>query len=852
MAELAQKIKKKVYRFDIKRKFQYEGHYKIKERPPIERIKDQIRALTAPKKEQKKAAESAPPPGGFNFVVFGSFIFIALIVLVVAWLYLTTQVLAPGVAVFKPQVEKASVSDSILSSDVLDTGTRNSPQRMSAVFIDYKTTNLKNYTVNLTTYDTILPSEVFILNSERIEAAIYPDFIRNLRSDLAKRKILLNEITIKQLETMPQGAVVIIPSGTIPKEILGFESRLTIQKIVDRGIVVIYAGKPFNQMLNGTLEVFTPKDVLDDLPMRFDESASLSSSEGFHLFQPLYRAQALGGWEGSLVYGSVSIAKKGNGAFVILPQTLDGGWRSNASAAADDIARIVFQTPWAQPNAQSNAYVLTNQTNYSGVQYFFSEPFDSTSASAKVEFTGYSPASNFPIQETLLIYTAKPKNNSLFIEEGGKVVSAKITNLPVRMNAQLREPVASQPNMFLIVTDRNGTDIQNFPQGNVNTQADRSFDVLIDLDRGEYIVKLMDDLGTLYAQTYMKVVSIDILPSGNDRNKKSIYLFNIEMDGTPKELADVTVKVDGGQYGAYKFNNVDTLRVDVGQYTGGEMLPLGKHTFEFVSGSLKVTVPIEHSRAKTIFDDPIFWLTVIFTGGIVGVGVLFAKQEAVFFSIDIPDFPPVARTRIPLSSETVLSVFEKVNEMYRWQNTPLTPPEMKNGFKDIFVQGRPIYITDYNIEYLLVELEKKGLVKESLGYFGLSEWEAKSRHTLEYLALLRRLRDICVNNAIPFTGIGEAEEADSVITVVGQQMSVHFYERGMSIKDLLSKVIPTIGKGIAILMFKSKADKEHFQTVINSSPTVAPLIVKMEADSSSLLLLDADELEKMLIEFKSM
>ena len=214
--------------------------------------------------------------------------------------------------------------------------------------------------------------------------------------------------------------------------------------------------------------------------------------------------------------------------------------------------------------------------------------------------------------------------------------------------------------------------------------------------------------------------------------------------------------------------------------------------------------------------------------------------------------PPVSRTRIPLPADTVLSVFEKVNENYRWQNTPLTASEVKNGFKDIFYKGKPIYITDYNVEYLLDELEKKGVVGSSLGYYGLVSWEGRSGHSIEYLSLMRRLRDICVNNAIPFTGIGESEEADSEITVVGQQMSLHFYERGIDPKALLSRVIPTIGTGIAIVLFRNEAEKEQFLRVMNSSPTVGPVIVKMETDSSSLLLHTMDELEKMLIEFKSM
>ncbi|MEW6036590.1 MAG: hypothetical protein AB1529_08320 [Candidatus Micrarchaeota archaeon] len=855
MVEMGAKVKRKTYKFELKKKYQYVSHYKIKQRPPIDKIKDKFRELLSPKKAEKKAEPAAlqqPPKGGFNFLVFGGFILIALILLAIAWLYLTIQVVQPGAGVFQPQVEKSSIDNTIENGDILTTGLRGSTKNLAAVFVDYNTVNLKNYTVTVTTYDTRLPSEVFILNSERFEASTYPDFIRVLRSNLAKRKILLNEITIKQLETLPEGAVVIVPSGAIPKEIIGIDSQLTMNELSDRGIVLIYLGQPFTKMLNGTLVSFTPRDTLKDVPATFDENAQLESEPGFSLFQPLYRVAPLGGWKGAIAYGSVSITTRGNGAFVFVPQTLDGGWRGDYEAAADDISRIVFETPWAQPNSEPKVYEFTNQTNYSGRQYFFSNEFDSPNVTTKVEFIGYPPASNISIRETLFAQLEKRRNNTLLIEQGGRVVSANITNQPVRINAQLREPVAAQPSMFLSVVDNKGNEIQTFPQGNVNVQADQSFDVLIYLDRGEYIVKLVDDESNVYGETYMKVVSIDINYLGQDVQKRSTYKFSVTMDGSPRTLSEVTVRVDNGQYGTQKFTNVDNMRVDLSQYVGNEPLPLGNHTFEFTAGALKVNIPVVHTRPKTIFDEPIFWITLILTGGIVGVGAIFARAEEVFFAIDIPDFPPVARTKIPLSPDVVLSIFDKVNETYRWQTTPLTAAEMKNGFKDIFVQGKPIYITDFNVEYLLVELEKKGRVKESLGYFGMSDWEQKSGHTIEYLALMRRLRDICVNNAIPFTGLGESEEADSVITVVGQQMSIHFYERRIDVGKLLGRVIPTIGHGIAIIMFKSPPDKEYFQTMMNSSPTIGPLIVKMEADSSSLLLLTADELEKMMLEFKSM
>jgi hypothetical protein len=853
MVDMDTKVKKKTYRFELKKKYQYVSHYRVKERPPIEKIKDMLRKILAPKKEEKTADAlvSQSPPGGFNFVVFGAFVLIAIIVLVIGWLFLTTQAFQ-GAGVFQPPSEKPSIDNTIVSGEVISAGERGSPKNLATVFIDYNTSNLVNYSVSITTYDQQLPSEVFILNSERFEAGMYPDFIRSLRSNLAKRKIMLNEITLKQLETIPSGAVVIVPSGVIPMEMLGVGSMITPNQLADRGVVVIYIGQQFNKMLNGTLVQTTPQAVLKSLPMSFDENIQLQTDPDLHIFQPLYRAGPLAGWGGGMKYGSVSITQRGNGAFVFLPQTLDGGWRGNHTSAADDVSKMVFDIPWAEPNAASTEYQFTNQSSYSGERYFFSEQFTNPNATVKVDFIGYPSTSDFPLRETLYTRLDKKKNNDMFIELGGTVVPTNISGSVVRMNAMLREPQAAQPNMFLTLTDSNGTEVESISQGNVNVQADKSFDVPIYVDRGEYIVKLIDDESNVYAQAYMKVVSIDIAWAGQDQKKPATYYFDISMDGQPFQLKDVTVSVDGGKYGTYQFKDATRVTVDMSGFLGDAGLPLGEHTFEFTAGGLKTMVPVSRVAVKTIFTDPLFWIMIILTGGIVGIGVLFARQEAIYFALDVPDFPPVARTKIALAPDTILSIFEKINETYRWQCTPLMATEIKNGFKDIFYQGKPVYITDYNVEFLLDTMGKRGLLKESLGYYGRVTWEEKSKRSIDYLALMRRLRDICVNNAIPFTQTGESKEADSVLTVVGQQMYLHFYEKSADARELLKRVLPTIGHGISIIVFKNPTDKNNFQALLNSSASVAPLITKMELESSSLLLLTTEELEKMLIEFKSM
>ncbi len=848
------RIRRKTYNFELKHKFEYEKHYKMVERPPIEKIKDAIRGiLNPPKKEEKKTEEQVadqPPKGGFNFMVFGAAILVAVIILALGWLFLTTQVLAAGAGGFEPQLEKPIITNTLVSGEMLSSGERGSPEYSAAVFVDYETQNIENYTIELTPYDERIPSDVFILNSEKIEATSYSDFIRVLRSNLSKRQIVLNEITIKELETLPQGAIVIIPSGVIPKEILGYDSLITPEKLVDRGIVVIYIGQPFTRLLNGSLVMSTPSLDLSTIPITFDQSGSLSSTNNFSLFQPLYRAVGKGTWTTELIYGSVSAVKKGDGAFVFLPQTLDGGWRGSYENAAKDIARIVIETPWAEPSAETKEYSFSNVTMLNGTRYFFTNTFDNPNSTIRVEFTGRTPASNVPVKEILYISLEKDHDNELFIEKGVKVVSTNITQDLARLNAILKEPQAAQPEMFLIITDIEGNEIETFPQGPVNVQADRSFDIPIYVPKGEYIVSLMDDESSIYTQSYMKVVSIDINHTGYGA-KPSMYKFEVTMDGQPVTLNSVTVVVDKGSYGQYTFSNVDTMIVDVGGRTDGQFLPLGNHSFEFTSGALTLNVPIVHARQATIFDDPLFWLVLILTGGVVGIGAIFARQEEIYYSIDIPHFPPVTRTRVPLSPDVVLSLFQKVNDNYRWETTPLTPPEIKNGFKTIFYKGKPIFITDYNVEYLLEELEKKGSIKGALGYYGLTDWESKAKRSMDYLVLLRKLRDICVNNAVPFTGMGESKDADSIITVVGQQMFLHFFDKNGDVESMFKQVLHSINKGITIILFKNEHEKQQFTDLINSSPSVAPLILKMEGDSKSLLFQTTEELEDMIKEFKS-
>jgi hypothetical protein len=854
------KIRKKEYRFDIRRRFQNVKYYNLPEKSPMNKVSEALKSMFGAKKEEKKkkprgamkTSAEKPPPSGFNLKIIGAMIFVALLILGLGYWYISSQIQAleaPGV--FEPELEKPEATNKITGGGVLTAGDLEDASHNAYVDFDITTSGIDNYMINITTYNEVVPSEIFVLKTERKEAITYTDFLREMRFILGKKGIMLNEITMDQLRDMPGGAIVIVPSGFIPKELLGFGDYPDFSELAGRGIVFIYVGQSFSSMLDDSLVVNTPQDVLDDLPIGFDRSASLISTGGFELFQPLYRASARGGgFESGMIYGSVSVLKKGSGAMILIPQTLDGGWRSRPKVAAEDVSSIIINLPWLNPTSQTRMYSIDTSGGFSDSTSLFSHPFDGTEASIVSRIAGFSEAARKPITDILITRVSKDPKGELYIEGGFEVVPTNITNNEVRVNARLDEPEPGTANMFLVISDSFGRELQRLPIGIHNVQAPINQDIKVFVDEGQYILSLVDDGGKTYAHAFMEVVSIDIERTYLTGLEQSEYAFDITMGGEPVELNEIVVIVNDGELGTYEFSDVSRVVVDVSAYTGGERLPFGNHTFEFTAGGLTKTLNISRSIPKSVFTDPFFLMIIFFAGGIAVVGIYFAKQDIIYYGLDVPDFPPVARTKVPLSSDVVMSVFDKVNESYQWGFAPLKVHEIRNGFQNVFYRGRPIYITDYNVEYLMDDLMSRKLVGTFMGYYCPLKWEKESGKSIRYLAMMRKLRDICVYHAVPFTKMDKSKNADSDIKVAGQDMYINFYDPARDMDMFFHKTLLTVGKGITIILFRNEAEKSDFRGLLNS-PYKGPLIMKLEAEASSAQLLTYEEFEKMVSELKS-
>ncbi|MFH1221978.1 MAG: hypothetical protein V1492_02745 [Candidatus Micrarchaeota archaeon] len=854
------RIQKNAYNFDIKKRYQNVEHYKTIVRPPIEKIKESLRGMFE-KKEQKKpgyykpkAAEEKP---GFNMPLMVGAVGLGVLLIFLVWIYLSIQAFQTAPSRVVPVLDRPVISNLLYDGDVVTAGDKYSGTYVGRVFTNYSVENADNYSVAILSYEKQLPSQVFVLRSDREDAASYIDFMHSLRAILAEKHIMVNEITIDELGQMPEGGVVLVPSGFLPKELLGggANPKLTPNMLADRGNVIIYIGRPFTKVLDNGITVVIPQQLKQNNPFTFDEQ-NQPTAAGISLYQPLYTLSA-NGWSVTTAYGAVSIAIRGNGAFVFVPQTLGGGWKVDPlkqdipaySYAAEDIAKIIVDMPWATPEGEPRIY---NFKDNSGEAYLFSNTFQGTEKTLVFTFTGIKniQGQDITVEDRQFVRVRKEPRGNLFFPSGYSVVPTSISGQDVRIDAVLSEANASQEEMSLMVYNASGGEVLNLPQGRISTQGEKGFDLKLDLPKGEYTAVLVDGNGKVYGSSYLVVSTVTITYNG-PVEKRSVYTFRLTRNDVPVTLSTVRVSVDNGKFGSYEYHNVQEVSIDAERYTGSDPLPSGNHTFAFEIGGLIESVSVDIAAPSIpIFANPLFLGAIIFAGLLVGGGALFSRREQTFYSVDIPDFPPTARERVPLSSDVVLSIFEKMNTAYHWKNTPLRLGEVKNGFKDIYYKGKSIYITDYNSESLLEKMKSKGILKAALGYYAPVSWEKQTGKSLLYLSFMRALRDICINNAIPFTTLGESTAADSEIDVMGQKMFMHFYDRAADPAPLFKRTLATVTQGITIVIFKDDMDKDKFRTLLDS-PTTAQLLLKMEVDSSSVLLLTLTELEKMIKELKA-
>lgn len=835
------KIKKQHYKFEIRKKYFNKKKYNIRKKQPIDILLKEIRKYL-PSKERSGRTKK-------NLIVL--FTVLILIGLSIVMLFFSSSQPKDGAQtqIFKPPTLEIDIKE----AGITNIGGYVKELKTAYYKLEYRVSGSDLLKVNTSIYDENVPNQIFILSSKGYETTAYSQFKENLEKKLAEKGFSLNTITIDQFETLPKGCLVVIPSGYMPEKLLE-QGDTHILEMLKRGVHILYIGNRFD----------SKGFVIDEMGNNKRISSETASALGFvfeaqNLKPTLYLRSGLysvkRGNVADLLYNVVSVVRTdAKGVLLVIPQRLEDGWNKH-NESADDVEKIITEMQWINARVTKEE-ILYDKENKTYIVTILSPSLEEKKATVLVRVLASNRTAE--TEKMAVLFPRSDVNGDLYLREDmNKIVSGKISGEETEFIINFNETDTEPRELFFLIKDIfnknvHYSQIQN-PRGGgskISLLSSPQFKETLNLNKGIYLASIVDKQDRSYAKASIEIVDIEFKVVSEDYTTE-IFKFAALSDGVPINVRNLKIVFDK-KYNFY-FQRGSEFEINLKEVLGGIALSEGAHTFDFEIGEIKKQIVINKVISKGFWDNPVIWVL----GGLAGLIFLsipliaFLMQKAQY-SLDIPDFPPLASIKIPIKKANVLEIFERVNEDYKWKNMPLKPEEIKKGFKKIIYQNRPVFISDYNLEYLLENLKHDGKVKKALNYYGLTKWEAEHKKSIAYLAMYRKVRDICINEAIPFTKLDESKECDINLKVFGQDVFIYLMD-GSSVsvyEKKLAAALKTIKKGVSILLFIGDKEKQDFKDTINTN-TESSGLINMEIMANSIIPLDITELEKMLKEMKT-
>lgn len=860
------KIAKKAYVFDTRKKFAATQNFMLRKKTesPAEDIKQNVMSLLQKKKpteeegrraQARAAAAPAPVKSGPFISPLKMAIFVLIALVVAGGLYVMLQlgsIEQQAGAAAKPNVFSGSYDFSVADSRLLSVSQGEKIQRDAYFLVSYRSANLSGMNFSAYLYPTRPASQVFLLDYAHDGADSYPSFRKGLLSGLESSGLPASEIEIDKVPFMPSGALLIVPTGYLPKEFLGMGSRYTFKDLLARGVAIVYIGLPFNDKVLDRDGLTVSVNYSDIAFAKPESSAQLQSEDGFLLSNPRYSAAPAGNAKSEFVsagtiYGSVSAVRHKDGYFIFLPQSLDGGWRAEGGTeAAADLVRLVREERWLAPIASVSTPADTRQGAH--LISLFSQPFSADEAHVKFTVDAIDQQGISRRSERVFRVEKTQKGEMTPVE--AQTVPYYLSGGKTALNIQLRESTSRPVKLYVrMYNDGFLNQTSDVERGLTDPTTERFPELQVDAAPGNYTVLIEDDNGRVYAATQLSVIGLEIVQNASDW-QNGRFSFLLSANGQAVEPPDLIVTLDGARQKQYFRNTLsytsDRTRAVV-NYDFGEAVKPGNHSFAFTfAGRWTKVLEVDYSRTAPFWENPIVIFLAILSLLVFGIGVALRRPEVLKYGLDIPDFPPLSTIKIPVKKATVLEIFDSVNAAYSWQWMPLRVDELKNGFRKLTYNGKPILIGDFNLERMLSHLKGEGMVKEEIGYWGKTSWEKDSRHTIAYLAIYRIMRNVFVNNAVKFSKLDAMPDCDIKAISGKEEIYLHIMDVGARLGDaqgtgrnaeqVVHRALATSKKGATIIVFRNEEDRDHFRDSLTSTSKLA-VGLKMEVNSGNILLL---------------
>ncbi|MFH1306200.1 MAG: hypothetical protein ABIH83_00900 [Candidatus Micrarchaeota archaeon] len=840
------KISKNTYSFIQRKRYSPVSHYNVKKSKSdnpiaslIETIKNYIASQKRKEKKKKeKDLSSLRFDATFSIAIKVAAVALALLIMLIIWFVLA---LGPGVAGLQapptPPGFNGTFEMQVYDAGLVTFGRQGESLMQGYIVLDYAQEGLSNLSIASKLYSSPPSRQVFILQHRRDGADTYPEFRKTFDKRLASKGWIVNDIHLEDLNDLPGGSTLIIPTGYFPSKLMGSkdDSFPSIIDLAKRGVVVIFIGQAFDKQVMSQNGQFLSADteLLEKMGIKFERNAKISSEEGFLLGTPLYSVSSKH-MRPTMLWGSISQLSYGNGYLLFLPQSLDGGWTGNGVNAGEDIARLVTDEPFRIPITSTYYSSNSSPSSYERLTFYF-EPISQQSANLRIIYS-LNDTSGI-VQERFVDWPMRRSARGELYIDDSVLTPEYLGGGRKTVIAELKEPEDERIKLYFELY-QNGSTIEQMPveQGLTSTKITRSAPVQFNQAPDQYLLRVVDRFGKVYAATRVEMAGLEIRAE-EVSYRDSSFNFSFYSGGKRIKVPYAMVSVKGNSNAkTSEYKNTDFIN-----YRPGIEFKRGDYAFIFdFGGGYSQERPMPYNIPLNIWERPEVVILFIIALLTFGAGIYLRRPQKQPFSLDIPDFPPHTVKKISLPTSRVLSIFEQMNRDYRWVQMPLSPDELKAGFRKIIVDGRPVIIGDYNLQRMLEKLEEKKLVASELGFYVPASWIASSGFPIKLLASYRYLRDLFVNNAIRFSKLRAVKGCDIKIIIGRSEYFLHIY---LGDDSIVEQALSTVSRGRTWILFASNAEKEEFEQKLRSSSF---LILKMHVESGKIKLFSLEQISKVL------
>ncbi|MCW6159721.1 MAG: hypothetical protein LVQ95_01370 [Candidatus Micrarchaeales archaeon] len=736
-----------------------------------------------------------------------------------------------------------TLSASFLKQDILyaDNGTTFIPYAL----FNYTVTNATFLFASVSILSSRPPQEYYLLNSSNEciscgNTTAFEDSLNKYLSVLGSNAVQVQVVSPGLVSAIPNDSVLIIPNGRLPDFMLNnLNGKTLLESILDRGVVVIYIGRDFSQLVSSQ-SVLIP----DPNPPWFLATGGTGqqANSSYYFSSPSF-AFSSGRTIGPITYEPV-----GAGYMIAFSNYLTS-W-PNESAAGSDVVSAIAQHFWINVIAQGITYfqlpsasklhntlgVLLNMTSLPSDPATLQE-LDRGYAYAEVYATYGQPSSTTKVPTASKQFSFQPKYNvSGSFDMPNSTFPGQLLNATITLLINSKQIV--EPHIDIYTKDMQYvTSLPPFFSRNLSQPFTFLTTMKMPVGTGSYIAQVNGFAGEHYASAYFTVPSLYInLYNANFSN--ATFYFDAYAIGRP--VTNVTAQVSiNGQY-------AQNLTIDNGTFKyalpQGATVPEGNITFSVETFHTIAFFTTVNAAAPVVVNKQYIEFIIALVIVILEVTLVKAPNRDEFF-IDVSSLPGPPKTSIKLKYNDIIGVFDKLNLYYHWKYMPLSRSEVRFAISsNVRISNTPAMLTNNNVELLLDNLVQKGYLISADDLYAPISWIEQSKHDIDYLATFKKLRVYLVAHAHIFTDLDKSDMADIVTTLHNEKAYLVIYSKTSKFMGKLP-----IQNNIKTYLVFLNADKmEEFKSRLYSIASQENEQLKMYISIGTVGLIDADNPENIL------